>query len=71
MLRCQRRQSGVAATTGLTTARFLKWANMADLMCTSGIGSEFSELLEAVGVDTVKELRNLAARTILLPRWPK
>ena len=24
----------------------------------SGIGSEFSELLEAAGVDTVKELRN-------------
>ena len=31
---------------------------MADLMRISGIGSEFSELLEAAGVDTVKELRN-------------
>lgn len=31
---------------------------MADLMRISGIGSEFSELVEAAGVDTVKELRN-------------
>ncbi|MFT5175412.1 MAG: nucleotidyltransferase/DNA polymerase involved in DNA repair [Gammaproteobacteria bacterium] len=31
---------------------------MSDLMRVSGIGQEFSELLEAAGVDTVKELRN-------------
>ena len=36
----------------------LKWTNLADLMRVSGIGSEYSELLEAAGVDTVKELRN-------------
>ena len=36
----------------------MKWANTADLMRICGIGSEFSELLEAAGVDTVKELRN-------------
>ena len=40
---------------------------MADQMRISGIGSEYSELLEAAGVDTVKELRhrnaeNLAAK---------
>ena len=45
----------------------LKWANMADLMRISGIGGENAELLEAAGVDTVKELRtrnaeNLAAK---------
>ncbi|MFT5446755.1 MAG: putative flap endonuclease-1-like 5' DNA nuclease [Gammaproteobacteria bacterium] len=31
---------------------------MVDLMRVSGIGEEYPELLEAAGVDTVKELRN-------------
>ena len=48
----------IAGKTGLSTAQLLKWTNMADLMRVSGIGSEFSELLEAAGVDTIKELRN-------------
>ncbi|MBM3487812.1 MAG: DUF4332 domain-containing protein [Alphaproteobacteria bacterium] len=30
---------------------------MADLMRISGVGGEYAELLEAAGVDTVKELR--------------
>jgi len=47
-----------AETTGVSEAQLLKWVNMADLMRISGIGAEFSELLEAAGVDTVKELRN-------------
>jgi nucleotidyltransferase/DNA polymerase involved in DNA repair len=56
----------VAATSGLDEGKLLKWANMADLMRIRGIGKQFSELLEAAGVDTVKELRtrradNLAA----------
>lgn len=59
----------VASKTGVTEAKLLKWANMADLMRVSGIGAEFSELLEAAGVDTVKELRtrnveNLAAKML-------
>jgi len=37
---------------------------MADLMRISGIGSEYSELLEAAGVDTVKELRNRNAANL-------
>ena len=44
--------------TGISAALVLKWVNMADLMRISGVGEEFSELLEAAGVDTVKELRN-------------
>ena len=47
-----------AAKTGFSESQLLKWANMADLMRVSGIGEEYSELLEAAGVDTVKELRN-------------
>ncbi len=48
----------VARETGLTEARLLKWANMADLLRVKGVGPEYAELLEAAGVDTVKELRN-------------
>ena len=44
--------------TGVSAAQLLKWANMADLMRISGTGSEYSELLEAAGVDTVEELRH-------------
>ncbi len=51
-------RKSVAATTDLTESQLLKWANMADLMRINGVGSEYSELLEAAGVDTVKELRN-------------
>jgi len=45
----------------------LKWVNHADLMRVKGIGGQYAELLEAAGVDTVKELRrrnaeNLTAR---------
>lgn len=52
----------LAEKTGLTEARILKFANMADLYRISGVGSEYSELLEAAGVDTVPELaqRNAA-----------
>ena len=60
-------RKAIAAKSDLTTKQLLKWANMADLMRISGVGSEFSELLEAAGVDTVKELAtrradNLAAK---------
>jgi predicted flap endonuclease-1-like 5' DNA nuclease len=44
--------------SGISAAQILKWVNMADLMRISGVGEEYSELLEAAGVDTVKELRN-------------
>ena len=50
--------------TGVSEHQLLKWANMADLMRIKGIGSEFSELLEAAGVDTVKELRNRNAENL-------
>lgn len=36
--------------------KILEWVNRADLMRVKGVGSEFSDLLEAAGVDTVKEL---------------
>lgn len=51
-------RKALAEATGLDESRILKWANMADLMRIKGVGEEYSELLEAAGVDTVKELRN-------------
>lgn len=48
----------LARSSGLDSSRILKWVNMADLFRIKGVGSEYAELLEASGVDTVKELRN-------------
>ncbi len=42
--------------TGLDASRMLKFVNHADLIRIKGIGGEYAELLEASGVDTVKEL---------------
>jgi predicted flap endonuclease-1-like 5' DNA nuclease len=48
----------LATASGIEETRLLKWANMADLMRIKGVGEEYSELLEAAGVDTVKDLRH-------------
>jgi predicted flap endonuclease-1-like 5' DNA nuclease len=44
------------AATGLSQALILKWVNRADLFRIKGIGTQYSDLLEAAGVDTVPEL---------------
>lgn len=50
--------------TGISHAQILKWCNLADLMRVKGIGKQFSELLEAAGVDTIKELKNRNAANL-------
>jgi predicted flap endonuclease-1-like 5' DNA nuclease len=50
-------RKNTATKSGVSAKNLLKWANMADLMRISGIDGQFAELLEASGVDTVKELR--------------
>lgn len=57
-------RAALAEKTGLSESQILKWTNMADLMRISGVGEEYSELLEAAGVDTVKELRNRNAENL-------
>ena len=47
----------IAEQTGFTEKQVLEWVNRADLMRCKGVGSEYSDLLEAAGVDTIKELR--------------
>lgn len=46
----------LADETGVSEKQILKFANMSDLFRITGVGQEFSELLEAAGVDTVPEL---------------
>ena len=48
----------VAEATGISPKLILKWTNHADLMRINGIAGQFAELLEAAGVDTVKEFRH-------------
>ena len=43
----------------------LEWVNRADLMRVKGVGEEYSDLLEAAGVDTVRELRRRNAANLL------
>jgi len=51
-------RKALAASSGCTEKQILGWVNRADLMRVRGVGEEYSDLLEASGVDTVKELRN-------------
>ena len=48
--------------TGISSKLILEWVNHADLMRIKGVGSEYSDLLEAAGVDSPSELaqRNAA-----------
>lgn len=46
----------LAQKTGVSDTLILKWVNRADLFRIKGIGEEYSDLLEAAGVDTVPEL---------------
>ena len=47
----------LAAATGLPEKSILCWANMADRMRIKGVGEDYAALLQAAGVDTVKELK--------------
>jgi predicted flap endonuclease-1-like 5' DNA nuclease len=55
-------RQALAETTGISERQILEWANHVDLMRISGVGSEYSDLLEAAGVDSPAELaqRNAA-----------
>ncbi|MCP3981402.1 MAG: DUF4332 domain-containing protein [bacterium] len=59
-----RGRKAVAEKTGVSEKLLLEWSNMADMMRISGVGPQFAELLEASGVDTVKELRNRNAENL-------
>jgi predicted flap endonuclease-1-like 5' DNA nuclease len=49
-------REALAEKTGISLKLILEWANHADLYRIKGIGSEYADLLEEAGVDTVPEL---------------
>lgn len=57
-------RADMAEKTGISEKLILKWTNHADLFRIKGIASQFAELLEAAGVDTVKEFRHRVAANL-------
>ncbi|HTO99833.1 MAG TPA: DUF4332 domain-containing protein [Anaerolineales bacterium] len=55
----------LAAAAGVSDALVLEWVNRADLIRIKGVGSEYSDLLESAGVDTVVELTNRVPENLL------
>ena len=52
----------IAETTGISSKLILEWVDKVDLMRVPGVGPQYSDLLEAAGVDSPAELaqRNAA-----------
>ena len=60
-----KRRKELVEKTGLGDALILKWVNHVDLYRIKGVGSEYSELLEAAGVDTIPELAQRKAGNLI------
>ena len=54
----------LAEKTGVSESRILEFVNMADLFRINGVASQYAELLEGAGVDTVKELKHRNAENL-------
>jgi hypothetical protein len=54
----------IADNCGISDKLVLEWVNRADLMRVNGVSTQYSDLLEAAGVDTVKELRRRNAASL-------
>ena len=54
----------IAAKSGISHKRILEWVNHVDLYRIRGVGSEYADLLEAAGVDTVVELATRNAQNL-------
>ncbi|GAB4576299.1 MAG: DUF4332 domain-containing protein [Anaerolineae bacterium] len=54
----------LAEETGISDKLILKWVNHCDLFRIRGVGSEYAELLEAAGVDSVSELARREVQTL-------
>lgn len=54
----------VAEETGIAESLILTWTNHADLFRINGVAGQFAELLEAAGVDTVKEFQHRNAENL-------
>ena len=54
----------IATAAGVSHTLVLEWVNRADLYRIKGVGSQYSDLLEKTGVDTVVELSNRVAENL-------
>lgn len=67
LLNCAATPAGrkkLAEETDIPAKLILKWANHADLFRIKGVAGQFAELLEAAGVDTVKEFAHRVAANL-------
>ena len=54
----------LAEKTGIAESKILEWVNHVDLYRIKGVASEYSDLLEEAGVDTVVELARRVAQNL-------
>ena len=54
----------LAEKSGINQKLILEWVNHVDLMRIDGVGSEYSDLLEAAGVDSPPELSHRVAANL-------
>jgi predicted flap endonuclease-1-like 5' DNA nuclease len=54
-------RTSLAEAAGISELLILRWTNHADLFRIKGVAGQFAELLEASGVDTVRELQHRVA----------
>ena len=57
-------RKAIASDSGLSEKLILGWVNRADLTRIKGVGSEYADLLECCGVDTVPELKGRSAKNL-------
>jgi len=55
----------IAAHAGISDKLVLEWVNHVDLFRVKGVGSEYADLLEEAGVDTIPELAQRKADHLL------
>src|SRR5262245_29567319 len=55
-------RSGLAKSSGIQEKTILRWVNHSDLFRIRGVASQYAELLEASGVDSVAELAKRQAK---------
>jgi len=59
-------RAALAESSGISGTLILEWVNHVDLMRIDGVGSEYSDLLEAAGVDSPPELAQRNATNLAI-----
>jgi len=57
-------RKAIAKKSGLSEKLILGWVNRADLSRVKGVGTQYADLLECAGVDTVPELAQRNAKNL-------